>query len=441
MVRVLGLVSLVLCAAPASAQTKLYVLFAGDGVFCRPTDCEPPRVLEIDVDGRRVLANTPVQHARENTTIPVVTADGQYLAWIGTENRSTASSYLSVFDTSTRGQIPLVRTSVRGDAGSLFADATAVRLFSQFQYGSPLTVLEPQSSRGMAVPCTGAQLAALSGDGTRLFVRCGTTAVPPVVVLDSITGTTVATMPEAGFYSAVDDAGAIYFTASLPPSGLGTVLSRYDVASGQLVAQRVIADASPAGPMAVDPRTGRVYLGVGSTPPGIRVYEGDTLGDVTHLPAPVMPARPSLVIDPDRPAAYVVWNAPVGTGGWRSVIAIYDTVGFTIVAQAELGNDSLVNGMVLGPRPPRTDNLVAAVAGRVVTLKWTNQAARSIPTGLVVEAGSSPGRSDLARLPVTAGQDALTVPDVPPGTYYVRVRSVNGTGLGDASNEISIVIR
>ena len=153
------------------------------------------------------------------------------------------------------------------------------------------------------------------------------------------------------------------------------------------------------------------------------------------------PARPSFVIDPDRPAAYVVWNAPVGTGGWRSIIAVYDTVGFAVVAQADLGNDSLVNGMALGPRPPRADNLTADVTGRVVALAWTNQATRALATGLVVEAGSAPGLSDLARLPMAAAQVALTVPDVPPGTYYVRVRSFNGTGLGEASNEISIVIR
>ena len=438
---VMAMLSLLLCAAPTSAQTRLYILFAGDSVFCPPTDCEPPRVLEIDVDGRRLLASTPVHNARENTTAPVVTADGRYLAWIGTENRSTAGSYLTVFDTMTRGDARLVRTSVSASTSALFADPAAVRLFSQFQFDSPLTVLEPQSSRGLAVPCTSAQLTALSGDGSRLFVRCGTTAVFPVVVLDSLTGATVATVQEAGFYSAVDEAGATYYAASLPPSGPGTVLSRYDVASGQLLARRAIADATPFGPMAVDPRTGRLYLGVTSTTPGIRVFDGDTLGDVATLPAPVMPGRPNLVIDPDRPAAYVVWNASVGTGGWRSIIFVYDTNGFAVVAQADLGNDSLVNGMVLGPRPPRAENLTANVTGRVVTLEWTNQVSRPIATGLVVEAGSSPGLSDLAQLPIAAGQVALTVPDVPPGTYYVRVRSFNGSGLGEASNEISIVIR
>ena len=36
----------------------------------------------FNVDGRRLLASTPVHNARENTTAPVVTADGRYLAWI-----------------------------------------------------------------------------------------------------------------------------------------------------------------------------------------------------------------------------------------------------------------------------------------------------------------------------------------------------------------------
>ena len=429
------------CTRPTSAQTRLYILFAGDGVACPPTDCEPSRVLEIDVDGRRVLANTPVLYARQYATVPVITADGRYLAWIGTENSTAAPSYLSVFDTMTRWQTPLARTSARGISGALFADPAAVRLFSQFQLDSPLTILDPQGTRGMAVPCAGAALTAISGNGARLFVGCGvtTTATARTFALDSATGITVGTVPEAGSYSAVDDDGSHYYAASWPLTGTGTVLSRYDVATGQLLARRTIADAYPAGPLVLDPRSGRVYVGVAGQAAGIRVYDGETFADLARLSAPIRDVRASVVIDPDRPFAFVVWNTFAATP-MRSRITMYETDAFSVVAEADLGNDTPVVGMALGPRPPRAENLTANVTGRLVTLAWTNQATRSLASGLVVEAGSAPGRSDLASLPVAAGQNALTVPDVPPGTYYVRVRSVNGSGVGDPSNELTVVV-
>ena len=73
-------------------------------------------------------------------------------------------------------------------------------------------------------------------------------------------------------------------------------------------------------------------------------------------------------------------------------------------------------------------------------LQWTNQESRSIATGLVVEAGSHPGATDLAQFCVAAGTTTLSVPNVPPGTYYVRVRAVNGTGKGEPSNEVAVVV-
>ena len=158
-----------------------------------------------------------------------------------------------------------------------------------------------------------------------------------------------------------------------------------------------------------------------------------------RLSAPIRDVRASVVLDPDRPSAYVVWNT-VATTPLRSRITLYETDAFNVVAEADLGNDTPVVGMALGPRPPRAENLASDVTGSTVTLAWTNQASRAIATSLVVEAGSAPGLSNLARLPVAAGQSSLIVTDVPPGTYFVRVRAMNGTGAGDPSNEIAVVV-
>ena len=93
--------------------------------------------------------------------------------------------------------------------------------------------------------------------------------------------------------------------------------------------------------------------------------------------------------------------------------------------------------MALGPRPPRVSDLRAQVDGRLVTLSWTSDTSRSIATEQIVEVGFAPGQT-VARLAVAVGSAGVTVPGVPPGRYYVRVRSENGTGVGAPSNEVLV---
>ena len=56
--------------------------------------------------------------------------------------------------------------------------------------------------------------------------------------------------------------------------------------------------------------------------------------------------------------------------------------------------------------------------------------------GYIVEAGSEPGLSNLARLQVANLTEFST--EAPAGAYYVRVRAVNERGAGPASNEILV---
>lgn len=88
------------------------------------------------------------------------------------------------------------------------------------------------------------------------------------------------------------------------------------------------------------------------------------------------------------------------------------------------------------PQPPTA--LKATVQRLTATLGWAAPAGGCSPTHYVLVAGSTAGRSNLARAAVT-GQ-TLTA-GAAPGTYYVRVMAVNAFGISAPSNEIAVTLR
>ncbi|MEZ5292394.1 MAG: fibronectin type III domain-containing protein [Vicinamibacterales bacterium] len=63
-----------------------------------------------------------------------------------------------------------------------------------------------------------------------------------------------------------------------------------------------------------------------------------------------------------------------------------------------------------------------------------------VTTRDVMEAGTAPGRSDIVAALDVGLQTSLTASGVPPGTYYVRVRAGNYTGLSAPSNEVAVTV-
>lgn len=85
---------------------------------------------------------------------------------------------------------------------------------------------------------------------------------------------------------------------------------------------------------------------------------------------------------------------------------------------------------------PAPTSLAASVRGTFVVLTW--RAAPGSPTSYMIEAGSTPGASDVASK--DTGTSAVSYSDtVTSGTYYVRVRTRSACGLSDPSNEIVVV--
>jgi glucose/arabinose dehydrogenase len=90
------------------------------------------------------------------------------------------------------------------------------------------------------------------------------------------------------------------------------------------------------------------------------------------------------------------------------------------------------------PAPPQS--LQAVVSGSTVTVSWLSPSTGPIPASYRLEAGSAPGLADLATVVASAAQTSLTFPGVPPGTYFVRVRSVGPGGQSGPSNEITVIV-
>jgi large repetitive protein len=88
------------------------------------------------------------------------------------------------------------------------------------------------------------------------------------------------------------------------------------------------------------------------------------------------------------------------------------------------------------PGAPR--NLRVSVSGSSAVISWDAAAGGGASSGYILEAGSASGLSNIATVPVAS--TSFSVPVVPNGTYFVRVRATSGAGTGPASVETSFSI-
>lgn len=91
-------------------------------------------------------------------------------------------------------------------------------------------------------------------------------------------------------------------------------------------------------------------------------------------------------------------------------------------------------GVAFAPLAP---TLSATVTGTRVELQWTLPAHSPLALTHVIEVGSAAGLVDLGTIN-TGAAPTLAVPSAPPGRYYVRMRAVNATGPGAASNDVIV---
>jgi hypothetical protein len=113
----------------------------------------------------------------------------------------------------------------------------------------------------------------------------------------------------------------------------------------------------------------------------------------------------------------------------------------TEVARALLFGDAFSIAVALAAPPLPPTAFASSVAGRTVNLSWSLPDTSPDATRFVIEVGSRAGAADLARLTVDGTALGFTVPGVPPGRYWVRIRAANYVGTSAPSDEIVIEVR
>jgi predicted phage tail protein len=114
-----------------------------------------------------------------------------------------------------------------------------------------------------------------------------------------------------------------------------------------------------------------------------------------------------------------------------------------VVTLSACGESAASNEVIIGVgdalMPPGAPGTPAATIGPgAVTVQWTAPTVGGSVTGYLLEAGSGPGLNDLGNIALSS--TIVNFANVPPGTYYVRVRAVNGAGAGPPSDEVVIVV-
>jgi hypothetical protein len=179
----------------------------------------------------------------------------------------------------------------------------------------------------------------------------------------------------------------------------------------------------------------------------LRVGAGLTLALTTGLvlgcsdqnpiaPTRLSPSTASLSLSDST----AVMSHPVsGRTSWSCLTATGVAPSPAECGSTRIGLSSVDRG-VAAAVPGTSSNLSAAVNGTTVVLNWSAGAGSDPATSYVVEAGSATGRSDLAVFDTGNPATTLTVTSVPAGTYFVRVRSRNSSGVSAPSNEITVIV-
>lgn len=274
----------------------------------------------------------------------------------------------------------------------------------------------------------------LSIDGGTLFVQCAS----DIVGIDTETGLETRRVTVPGFVGLAVNAAAteaIGWRSGVVPADL----VRVDLETGAEIASRFVSSMSFGTTLQSTPRRDRVVatscrlvsVNVACTPV---IVDAVTLADVRPLsPIAFGGGGKPVQVSPDGRDAFV--NALHYYGFATSFAEWIDVdTGATRASVSQPSSEGTI-GISYLPRPLPPTLGPAGVSAGAVTLSWALEAASPMAASYRVEAGAAPGTTAVS---IAAGADTITIPGVPPGRYYVRIRAVNRHGVSLPSNEVVV---
>jgi len=142
------------------------------------------------------------------------------------------------------------------------------------------------------------------------------------------------------------------------------------------------------------------------------------------------PTRPSTSL-PGTPTA-------TGFGSAANLTVTWSCITEGVGCPARTGQ--LTSNPAAATAPGSPGNLMSFVNGTTVSLGWLGPTSGDSATSYVIEAGSTPGASNIIVFDTGTAGSGFTATSVPAATYYVRVRARNAAGTSGPSNEVTIVV-
>ncbi len=120
---------------------------------------------------------------------------------------------------------------------------------------------------------------------------------------------------------------------------------------------------------------------------------------------------------------------PTGTAALHNNALALSQAAATV---ANFGASRAAETLLGAPGPPRLDT-----HGTAVMLSWDPPAV-GMPSGYLVEVGTDEGFADVATFALGPSETSFVRTEVPPGSYWVRVRAVDASGPGAPSSSVSL---
>lgn len=389
-------------AAPAFAQQ---VAYTATGV--------------VDTHGRLDLV-TGIDTPLPDSPVGVYTSDGQY-------GLRQEGSRLRLWHVPTGAA-----TTLQTDFQPRFAHPRDTAVFGQSQ-GLPARLDAAGVHLWPVCPAApGAWLAMdLSADGRVLALLCGA----DLLRLDTASGLEIGRLANAGISGsfALNDDGA---EVTAWRSGVASPeLVRVRVADGQMLASRAVSPLDLSAGVTSTPRRDRA---VATT---CRLVSVNLVCSATLIDAALADVRilggsfmvaPGVTVSPDGHDAFVSALGDAGAGSSVTWLDVDTGAVRAQVANPPGGTFAMV--YLAAPLPPVL--AAPAVTGGAVSLAWTLPTISPRAVAYRLEAGFAPGATAVS---IDLGAaTSTTIPGVPPGRYYARLRAVNYNGVSAPSNEIVV---